>query len=381
MPVDANRSLGANPASVTGAIRTASKATGVSFDYLLATAKVESDLNPNLTVRTSTATGLFQFLEQTWLATLKQAGPALGYGNYAAAITKSSSGRYEVANPALRNEIMQLRKDPMANAVMGGAVTQLNAAALAKRIGHTPSEGELYIAHFFGPYAGAKAINLAAGNPNADAAEIFPAAARANRPIFYDKQGHARSVAGVCAELARRYQVARASSSAAAIQVAAVPPRPPAAIPNAPPASTAGRERSAAPALPVAATLRELMFSPTPLPTAMAYASEPSARMNVLAAGAPSPAGASPAARTDTAAPGFHSLFHSVDRREAVSPVVSELWSGQAAPKTAQMAQTVQASLPSMEPSNDRRAAGSGSTLDLFRDTRPNVQALFDGKA
>ena len=76
--------VGANP--VTGAIRKAAQATGVGFDYLLATAKVESDLDPNLTMRSSTATGLFQFIEQTWLGTLKQAGPALGYGNYADAI-------------------------------------------------------------------------------------------------------------------------------------------------------------------------------------------------------------------------------------------------------------------------------------------------------
>src|SRR5207302_1929550 len=159
MPVEA---VGANQSAATGAIRTAARATGVNFNYLLATAKVESDLDPNLTMRTSTATGLFQFLEQTWLETLKQAGPAFGYGNYAAAITQSPSGRYDVANPAMRREIMQLRKDPTANALMGGAFTQQNMAVLSQRIGRAPSEGELYIGHFFGPYAGAKAINLAA---------------------------------------------------------------------------------------------------------------------------------------------------------------------------------------------------------------------------
>ena len=40
---------------------------------------------------------------------------------------------------------------------------------------------------------------------------MFPAAARANRSIFYDRQGNARSVAGVYSELNRRYQVARAN--------------------------------------------------------------------------------------------------------------------------------------------------------------------------
>src|SRR5713226_5246504 len=144
--------------TVTSAIRRAAQVTGTSFDYLLATAKVESDLNPDLMMRSSSATGLFQFIEQTWLATLKQGGPAFGYGNYANAIARTPSGRYVVADPALRAEIMRLRKDPTANALMGGVVTQQNAAQLAKRIGRMPSEGELYVAHFFGPYAAAKAI-------------------------------------------------------------------------------------------------------------------------------------------------------------------------------------------------------------------------------
>src|SRR5712691_9051668 len=224
MAVDASIPVGSTP--IAGAIRKAARATGTSFDYLLATAKVESDLDPNLTMRTSTATGLFQFIEQTWLATLKQAGPAFGYGHYADAIGRLPSGRYVVEDPALRNEIMQLRKDPTANAIMGGVFTQQNTAVLAERLGRTPSEAELYVGHFFGPYSGARALALAQSNPGANATEIFPAAAGANRPIFYDKQGNARGIAGVCAELMRRYQVARAESRPPAMAVAAATPAP-----------------------------------------------------------------------------------------------------------------------------------------------------------
>ena len=82
--------------AVTGAIRQASQATGTSFNYLLATAQVESGLNPQAGASTSSARGLFQFIEQTWLATMKQAGRALGYGRYADAITRTASGHYEV---------------------------------------------------------------------------------------------------------------------------------------------------------------------------------------------------------------------------------------------------------------------------------------------
>jgi len=95
-------------------------------------------------VASSSAKGLFQFIDQTWLTTLKEAGPALGYGRYADAIAKSPSGRYEVPDPDMRRKIFSLRDDPAANAAMAGAFTQQNAALLTDRIGRPPTEGELY---------------------------------------------------------------------------------------------------------------------------------------------------------------------------------------------------------------------------------------------
>ena len=315
MAVDASTPVGSSP--VTGAIRKAAQATGTSFQYLLATAKVESDLNPNLTMRTSTATGLFQFIEQTWLATLKQAGPAFGYGNYADAISRTSSGRYVVEDPGLRAEIMQLRKNPTANALMGGVFTQQNTAALGKRLGRAPSEAELYIAHFFGPSGAAKAISLAQSNPNANAAEIFPAAARANRPIFYDKQGNARSIAGVCAELARRYQVARAEQRAPAIAAAQqMPTRPP--VPVA--VSNASAQKVAPPKVNAVAAINQFALSPASIPTALAFERDANASVT-------SPA-TSQGATANAGRPMFHSLFQSGERREAIAPAISELWVG-----------------------------------------------------
>ncbi len=207
MLVDSSNSAASS--SVTGAIRQAAQATGTSFNYLLATAQVESGLNALAGAATSSAKGLFQFIQQTWLATMKQAGPALGYGRYADAITKTASGQYEVSDPALRNEILNLRTDPAANAAMAGAFTQSNAAALSDRLGRSPSEGELYIAHFLGAGNAARLINLASSNPNAKAADIFPEAAQANSPIFYDRAtGTARTAAQVRNILTARYEMA-----------------------------------------------------------------------------------------------------------------------------------------------------------------------------
>ena len=196
--------------TVTGAIRQASAATGTSFNYLLATAQVESGFNPQAGAATSSARGLFQFIEQTWLGTIKQSGAQLGYGRYADAITKTSSGHYQVTDPAMRAEILKLRNDPTANAVMAGAFTKANSDYLATKLGRQPSEGELYIAHFLGAGGAARLISLAAGNPNAKGTDYFPNAANANSSIFYDRAtGHARSLAQVRDVLTARYDVAR----------------------------------------------------------------------------------------------------------------------------------------------------------------------------
>jgi hypothetical protein len=79
MAVDSINIGGAS--QVAGAIRDAAQSTGANFEYLLTTAQIESNLNPAAQATTSSAKGLYQFIEQTWLATLKQAGPALGLAN------------------------------------------------------------------------------------------------------------------------------------------------------------------------------------------------------------------------------------------------------------------------------------------------------------
>jgi len=196
--------------TVAGAIRQASQATGTSFSYLLATAQVESGLNPQAGASTSSARGLFQFVEQTWLGTMKQSGAALGYGRYADAITRTASGHYQVRDPALRSQILKLRNDPTANALMAGAFTKANAAYLAEKLGRQPSEGELYIAHFLGAGGAARLISLGATDPYGKASAFFAHAASANPSIFYDRHtGAARTIGQVRDILTARYEVAR----------------------------------------------------------------------------------------------------------------------------------------------------------------------------
>ncbi|MGH6683170.1 MAG: lytic transglycosylase domain-containing protein [Pseudolabrys sp.] len=202
--------ISAASARVAGAIRDAARSTGASFEYLLTAARIESNLNPAAQASSSSAKGLYQFIDQTWLATLKNAGPAHGYGQYADAITMSADGHYEVADPNQRAAIMRLRSDPTASATMAGAFTQNNATQLATAIGRMPTEGELYIAHFLGSDGASRLINAATTQPRTNATNLFPQAAAANPGIFRNKAGQPRSAGEVYAALTGRFEVARA---------------------------------------------------------------------------------------------------------------------------------------------------------------------------
>mgnify|MGYP005812897451 CR=1 FL=1 len=196
-------SIGAIPSSggVEAAIRRASSVTGVDFDFLMRTARRESAMNPHAQARTSTAAGLFQFIEQTWLATLKQNGHRHGYGQYADLIHRGSDGRWRVQGSA-RNVVMDLRFDAHAASVMAAELAAANAAYLRGRTGREPGGGDLYAAHFLGPAGAATLMEAMVARPGASAAALFPQAAAANRSIFY-RDGRAATVAEVHANLQR----------------------------------------------------------------------------------------------------------------------------------------------------------------------------------
>ncbi|CAX24744.1 conserved protein of unknown function [Methylorubrum extorquens DM4] len=178
---------------VVDAIREGAQTSGVGFDYLLATAQRESSLNPSAKASTSTATGLFQFIEQTWLGVMKNAGPKLGLSSYADAISSGADGRYSVADPAARQAILDLRRDPKVSAAMAGALTQRNGEALSAALGREPNAGDLYAAHVLGAKGASALIASAQTNPSRPAALDMPEAAAANRSLFYDRAGRPRS--------------------------------------------------------------------------------------------------------------------------------------------------------------------------------------------
>lgn len=181
---------------VQSAIAEASRATAVDFRFLLAQARVESGLDPEAQATGSSATGLFQFIEGTWFSLLQRHGNELGLGRIAAAISEHN-GRFQIADPAIRQQALMLRNDPRIAAHMAAALARENSAALEPVLGRAPDAGELYLAHFLGEGDARRFLSAMAREPGASAANLFPQAAAANPAIFRAADGSKRSLAQV----------------------------------------------------------------------------------------------------------------------------------------------------------------------------------------
>lgn len=351
----ASSGASANPSAVTGAIRDAAKSTGASFDYLLTTARVESGLNPQASAKTSSARGLFQFIDRTWLSTVKQAGPALGYGQYADAISQNSDGSLSVADPAMRQKILELRDDPKASAAMAAAFTSSNATQLTQSLGRKPNDGELYMAHFMGANGASQLISAATGSAsNVSAASLFPKAAEANHSIFYNRDGSTRSTSEVYSTLMNRYEAARNGNATA-----------------------------------VAALQTAQTAAPQPVPAPV------NATQSITSADAIA------AVNAAQSRPLFYNMFSSGQRgNAAVSSLVTDLW--QSRPSVAAALTGGSAPAPAVAPATQPITtaaltpvtgvtpvnATSGNSfggiadrlLDLYRDLPANVRSLFTAR-
>lgn len=160
-------------AQVMTALRTASSATGADFGYLVKTAQRESNFDPSAKASTSSATGLFQFTNDTWLSVLERYG-----------------AKHGVKTDGLsRSDLLELREDAGLSARMAGELAGENAKILERKLGRPATSAELYAAHFMGPTDAARLVEAARANAGGAAAAIFPRAALANASVFHGKDG------------------------------------------------------------------------------------------------------------------------------------------------------------------------------------------------
>jgi hypothetical protein len=188
--------ISGNFGNVRSAIAKASQATGIDFDYLLGQAQLESGLNPTARAGTSSATGLYQFIDQSWLGVIKQHGTENGLGWASNAITRSGN-RWVVNDPAMKSAILGLRNNPDVSATMAAEFASDNKASLEGSLGRGATGTDLYMAHFLGLGGARSFLKTMQANPGVSGAAMFPAAARANRSIFYDAGGNARSLSDI----------------------------------------------------------------------------------------------------------------------------------------------------------------------------------------
>jgi len=195
--------------TIEGAIAQAAQRTSVDFDYLVAQAQVESAMNPSARASTSSASGLYQFIESTWLETMRRHGARFGLGEVASQIGTSHGGAAAVADPARREAILALRSDPQIASLMAAGLAEDNRAHLTPILGREPDDGELYLAHFLGAGGAGRFLSAMAHDPKQSAADLFRKPAAANPSIFFEAGGAPRSLSGVMDLLSARLERAR----------------------------------------------------------------------------------------------------------------------------------------------------------------------------
>jgi hypothetical protein len=163
-----------NYAGLKATIDAASKMVGVDPKLMATMAAIESGFNYKVKAGTSSASGLYQFIDSTWNMMLKKHGPKYGL----------ASGTSQT--------------DPRANALMGAEYIKENLNVLKGAVNRPITDTDIYMAHFLG---GGGAKKFLSSDPNAIAANILPDAARANQNIFYNSDKSPRTVAEVYAHL------------------------------------------------------------------------------------------------------------------------------------------------------------------------------------
>ncbi|MCC0804848.1 lytic transglycosylase domain-containing protein [Methylobacterium sp. W2] len=164
---------------------------------LMAVADKESSFITEVQAKTSSATGLFQFIERTWLGVVRDFGPKYGLTQEAALVVSGDNGKPSVADAAERTRILELRRDPYLAALMAGEMLKRDAARISLRIGRELTLGEVYLAHFLGPDDAEEFLASVVDKPKSAAAQMLPGPARANRTIFFAAQRGRRKAASL----------------------------------------------------------------------------------------------------------------------------------------------------------------------------------------
>jgi len=191
-PRDPNEVLEFGPVKVrrhiVETIVRAARVTNADPVLLMAIADKESSFATAVKAKTSSATGLYQFIEKTWLKVVKDFGPKHGLEKDAKAIVWEND-TLVVREDKEKERILDLRRDPYLSALLAAEMLNRDRMRIARRIGRDLTHGETYLAHFLGPDGAERFMATLVSTPKASAAELLPRPAAANRPIFFTREG------------------------------------------------------------------------------------------------------------------------------------------------------------------------------------------------
>jgi hypothetical protein len=135
--------------------------------YLQTIALIESGGDKNAKAGTSSASGMFQFTEGTWKQMTKEMGK-----DY------SKDDRFD---PKKASEVAEY-------------FSKKQKAQIEKSTGREAGMTDMYMGHFLGAGGASKFLKAKDQDPSQSAAALDPAAAKANKNIYYNKEGKERTV-------------------------------------------------------------------------------------------------------------------------------------------------------------------------------------------
>ena len=173
---------------VLSAIRLAHLYTDIDFGFMMELADAESGFKPDIKSKRSSATGMYQFIDDTWLKTIKSYGHKYGLGIYADQVEfytdDNGKERAIINNPIIHQHVLELRTNPRISALLAAEFTLENDNKLSCYLNRKINRTERYLAHFFGPEDVVHFIRAFNNNPNQIAADLFPDSAKANPGVF-----------------------------------------------------------------------------------------------------------------------------------------------------------------------------------------------------
>lgn len=154
----------------TDLVELSSRTTGVPTTYARALFAQEGGDNTEAANPRSTARGLTQFIEGTWLQMMREYGPRYGLPqSLANQIEQKPNGAWRARTREAHDQLMELRFSPEWNAVMSGHYANQEHGDMVRRAGRPVSIEETYLAHFMNGDVAGQWVRAVGNQPQTNA--------------------------------------------------------------------------------------------------------------------------------------------------------------------------------------------------------------------